>query len=142
MTMPTVYHRIFDRLNELVPHLSKTAEGSAFYGSPKQANDMAIYLQITKVNGNYMELEVTHGQVVHGEDQPAPWMVFRVDFVNATAEILAVEDSFRYEIIYTPSNLVNPRRAPMNLFALNWLTILYHTQSNFTPINLPMTVQD
>jgi uncharacterized protein YqiB (DUF1249 family) len=84
-----------------------------------------------------IELEMAHDQVVKGEEQPAPWMVFRVDVVKQQAELLAVQDEWRYEVVYSEDNRANPRRIPMNLFAVNWLTIMLNLHSVFQPVVAP-----
>lgn len=54
-----------------------------------------------------------------GTVMPAPWLNLRVDMVNKLAEVLEMEDTFGYQVIYTGGNAVNPSRAQSNMFAMN-----------------------
>lgn len=136
-TIPTIYARLYERLADLIPNLDSVTEGSTFYAAPRVEDDMSIYCAVSKVAKTVIELELAHDQVVNGEEQPAPWMVFRVDMVNKTAELLAVQDEWRYEVVYSDTDRPNPRRVPMNLFAVNWLTIMLHLHSVFQPVASP-----
>lgn len=131
---PTIFHRLYDRLNDLIPNLDAVNAGSTFFAPPRVAGDMSIYCAVARIDKGVIELEMAHDQVVNGEDQPAPWMVFRVDTVNKQAELLAVQDDWRYEVVYSEANRANPRRLPMNLFAVNWLTIMQNLYSVFQPV--------
>lgn len=134
MTTPTIYARIYERLTDLIPNLAAVKEGDTFFAASRNPDDMAVYCSVSKVDGEIIELEIANDLVVDGEDQPAPWMVFRVDMLAQAAELLVVQDEWRYEVIYSESNLTNPRRAPMNMYAVNWLTIILHIQSGFQPV--------
>ena len=136
----TIYSRLYQRLDDLIPNLACATEGGTFYAPPRIKGDMAMYCTVAKVAMPVIELELAHDQVVNGEEQPAPWMVFRVDTLNETAELLAVQDQWRYEVVYSDCDLPNPRRAPMNIFAVNWLTIMLNLHSVFQPIEAPITL--
>ena len=130
----TVFARLYERLNDLFPNLPNFVEGSAFCASPRIKDDWAIYCDVSKVHHPVIELELAHDQVVNGNDQPAPWMVFRVNTELKTAELLVLQDEWRYEVINSDVNRPNSRRAPMNLYAVNWLTTLLGLQSVFQPV--------
>jgi len=132
----TLYARLYERLSDLIPSLALLAEGATFYAPSRVPGDMAMYCSVSKVYGAIIEIELAHDQVVNGEDQPAPWMVFRVDTVSQTAELLAVQDEWRYEVVYSDTDRPNPRRVPMNLFAVNWLTIMSSLYVVFQPIEV------
>lgn len=136
----TIYSRLYQRLDDLIPNLTGLTEGGTFYASPRIEGDLSMYCTVAKVALPVIELELAHDEVVNGEEQPAPWMVFRVDTLNKTAELLAVQDEWRYEVIYSDADRPNPRRAPMNLFAVNWLTIMLNLHSVFQPIATPVTL--
>ena len=132
-----LFDRLYQRLADLVPNLDNVTVGSTFFAPPRIAGDMSIYCSVSGAQDGVIELEMAHDQVVDGVEQPAPWMVFRVDTVNKQAELLAVQDSWRYEVVYSEDNRANPRRIPMNLFAVNWLTIMLNLHSVFQPIAAP-----
>ncbi|MBO0501758.1 MULTISPECIES: hypothetical protein [Betaproteobacteria] len=134
---PNLFHRLYQRLSDLVPDLANVTLGSTFFAPPRIAGDMSIYCSVSSVQDGVIELEMAHDQVVKGEEQPAPWMVFRVDVANQQAELLAVQDEWRYEVVYSEDNRANPRRIPMNLFAVNWLTIMLNLHSVFQPVAAP-----
>lgn len=134
MTTPTIYARIYERLADLIPNLTTVKEGETFFAASRNPDDMAVYCNVSKVDAEIIELELANDLEINGEDLPAPWMVFRIDMRAQTAELLVVQDEWRYEVVYSESNLTNPRRAPMNLYAVNWLTIMLHIQSAFQPV--------
>lgn len=134
---PNLFHRLYQRLSDLVPNLDNVTQGCTFFAPPRGAGDMSIYCSVSSVQGGVIELEMAHDQVVEGEEQPAPWMVFRVDVANQQAELLAVQDEWRYEVVYSEDNRTNPRRIPMNLFAVNWLTMMLNLHSVFQPVAAP-----
>lgn len=141
MKSPTIYARLFERLDDLIPNLATVREGDTFYAPPKIDGDMAMFCSVSKADSPVIELELAHDEVVNGEEQPAPWMVFRVDMQNKTAELLAVQDEWRYEVVYSETDRPNPRRSPMNLFAVNWLTIMLNLHSVFQPVATPVSLQ-
>jgi hypothetical protein len=134
---PTIYARLYRSLSELFPNLPRLTEGSSFCTAPRIPDDWAIYCSVSKVTLPIIELELAHDQVVDGQDQPAPWMVFRIDTQSETAELLVMQDQWRYEVVYCDANRPNPRRTPMNFYAANWLTTLLGLHSVFQPVVTP-----
>lgn len=139
----TIFSRLYERLDDLIPNLTGATEGSIFHASPRIEGDMSMYCTVAKVAMPVIELELAHDEIVDGKEatwKPAPWMVFRVDTLNRTAELLAVQDEWRYEVIYSETDRLNPRRVPMNVLAVNWLAIMINLQSVFRPIAAPVTL--
>ena len=128
----SLYARLYSALADLIPDFPHVKEGQSFFAPSRQADDMSIFCSIAAVNESFMLVEFANDQVA--KQSPSPWMQLRVNFNDKTAELLAVEDDFRYEVIYSDSNAVSPRRNSMNLFALNWMNIFIHTQSGFTSV--------
>ena len=145
---PSVFERIYARLTTLIPGLDTAPIGSAFYAPARIAGDMSVSCSIaqeagqaagrsagTNLGSRTFELEIAHDQIVNGDEQPAPWMVFRVDAENRSAELLAMEDAWRYEVAYADGGQSNPRRIPMNVFAVNWLTVMINLHLVFQPVS-------
>lgn len=136
----TVYDRMFDRLSDLIGGLTKSPAGSTFYASPRQPDDMSLYCCITNVSGNFIDLEIAHDESVRGvpgETIPTPWMTFRLDLAEARAELLSIQENLSYELVHSESEKPNPRRAALNMFAVNWLSILINMQFVFVPVVAP-----
>lgn len=136
----TVYKRLFERLADLIPHLTTPREGASFYAPPRVEGDIASYCTVSRVQGSIFELEIAQDTVVEGREQPAPWMVFRVDAAGGTAELLAVEDLWRYEVVYSDDGAPNPRRSQMNLFAINNLTAMLNLGGVFRLVDAVVSV--
>ena len=71
------------------------------------------------------------GTVMH-----APWLKLRVDMANKLAEVLEMEDTFGDQVIYTGGSAVNPRRAQINMFAMNWLQVMVNFELCFQPADV------
>jgi len=52
------------------------------------------------------------------------------------AEVLEMEDTFGYQVIYTGGSAVNPRRAQINMFAMNWLQVMVNFELCFQPADV------
>jgi uncharacterized protein YqiB (DUF1249 family) len=135
----TIFNRLYDRFSDLIPSLTSLCEGDSFYAASRIPEDMAIYCSVTKVDGGLVQIEIADDHIVSGEERPSPWMIFELDHKNRTAELLFAQDGFRYEVIYSEKNKINGRRHPMNLYAVNWLTILFGIQKSFRPISIDAT---
>lgn len=131
MQRHSIYARLFDRLDALIPNLSEAQSGDTFVAHPKIPGDMTVYCTVTSVSGGHICLDLAHNQAPEDETMPAPWMAFRVDTTSEVAELMALEDEWRYEVAYSTQDQPNPRRQTMNLFAVNWLTIMHNLQSVF-----------
>lgn len=131
----TLYKRLFERLTDLIPNLTAPREGASFYAPPRVEGDIASYCTVSKVQGSVCEVEIAQDTLVNGREQPAPWMVFRVDSAAGVAELLAMEDQWRYEVVYAEDDTPNPRRSQMNLFAVNNLTAMLNLGGAFRPVD-------
>lgn len=142
MQRQSIYGRLFDRLDALIPNLPQTQPGDAFVAPPKIKGDMTVYCTVTSVEGSHVCLQLAHDQSPNDEAMPAPWMEFRVDLTSQVAELMALEDEWRYEVAYSNDDQPNPRRSTMNLFAVNWLTIMLNLQSVFQHGTVAATCAD
>lgn len=133
-SLPTIFNRLYHRFEDLIPHIASLHVGDSFFAPPRQPGDLAVYCSVSSVDGFLVEVEVAQDHFVGTDTQPSPWMVFRLDHLNQSAELLVIQDEFKYEVIYTEANRISPRRLPMNLYALNWLNVLYHIQFAFQPV--------
>lgn len=131
--MQTVFQRLFSCLDGLIPNLSTLSEGDSLYAPPRIAGDMAVHLAVSAVALPVIELEIAHDEVKGNEERPAPWIVIRVDVTAKTAEILAIQDQWRYEVAFSQEDKPNPQRTSMNLYAVNWLTLMEHLGTVFHP---------
>lgn len=97
----TVYSRLFDRLADLIPTLRTAKAGAVFCAPPRNANDMAVYCHVAEVDGDMRLIELADDNITGGTVMPAPWLKLRVDMANKLAEVLEMEDTFGYQVIYT-----------------------------------------
>ncbi|WP_231113363.1 hypothetical protein [Pandoraea pnomenusa] len=107
----TVYARLFDRLADLIPSLQSARAGAVFCAPPRIPDDMAVYCHIAAAEGDMRLIELADDNQKKGTVMPAPWLKLRVDMANRLAEVLEMEDTFGYQVIYTGGSAVNPRRA-------------------------------
>lgn len=132
----TVYSRLFDRLADLIPKLQTAS--AVFYAPPRTKGDLSVYCHISEVDGNLRLIELaddcTEGEAV----MPKPWLKLRVDMANRLAEVLELEDSTGYQVVYFGGKAVNPCRAQINLFAVNWLQVLVQFELAFRPVDMPV----
>ena len=76
-------------------------------------------------------IELADDNQKKGTVMPAPWLKLRVDMANKLAEVLEMEDTFGYQVIYTGGSAVNPRRAQINMFAMNWQQVMVNFELCF-----------
>ena len=131
----TLYQRVFDRLTDLIPNLTSPREGASFYAPLRVDGGIASYCTVSKVEGSVCEVEIAQDTLVNGKEQPEPSMVFRVDSAAGVAELLVMEDQWRYEVVYAEDDTPNPRRSQMNLFAVNNLTAMLNLGGAFHPLD-------
>ena len=137
----TIAARLFDRLADLIPSFATSGEGAVYYAPPRLEGDIASYCTVSKACGNgVFVLELSHDIVVKGVDEPAPWMEIRVDLNSRQAELLTVQDEWRYEVVYSESGAPNPKRTQLNLYAVNWLSMMLHHGGAFRPVDVPVAV--
>ncbi|QOT82351.1 MULTISPECIES: hypothetical protein [Burkholderiales] len=132
----TVYARLFDRLADLIPSLQSAHAGAVFCAPPRIPDDMAVYCHIAAVEGDMRLIELADDNQKKGAVMPAPWLKLRVDMANKLAEVLEMEDTFGYQVIYTGGSAVNPRRAQINMFAMNWLQVMVNFELCFQPADV------
>lgn len=132
----TVYARLFDRLADLIPSLGAARAGAVFCAAPRIEGDMAVFCHIAEVDGDMRLVELADDHKRGGTVMPAPWLKLRVDMAGRLAEVLEMEDVHGYEVVYTGGKTVNPRRAQINLFALNWLQVMVNFQVAFRPADV------
>lgn len=131
----TVYHRLFNRLADLVPDLFHPIDGAAYYTPPRLEGDFALHCAVSKIHGSVFEVEIAQDETVQGGIQPAPWLAFRVKIDDKTAELLVMHDQWRYEAVMSEGNQPNPQRAQMNVFAVNCLTSIINLGGVFHPVD-------
>ena len=127
---PSVFARLFQRLSDLIPHIDSVKVGDAFYAPPRVVGDMAVYCTVSAADDGHLTLEMSHDHLVDNDLQAAPWMAFDVDLENKTAELLALLDARSY-IQSAEDGRVKHRRAQVNIFALNGLTVMLKIHSVF-----------
>lgn len=132
----TVYARLFDRLADLIPSLQSTHAGAVFCAPPRIPDDMAVYCHIAAAEGDMRMIELVDDNQKKGAAMPASWLKLRVDMANKLAEVLEMEDIFGYQMIYTADSVVNPRRAQINMFAMNWLQVMVNFELCFQPADV------
>lgn len=130
----TLYRRLYYRLCDLIPDLAHPVEGAAFCAPPRVDGDLTLYCAISNVSGALCDVEIAQGALLNECGQPVQCMVFRVDVQAGFAELLTLEDQWRYEAAYSEGNTPNPRRAQMNVFAVNSLTAMLNLGGAFRPL--------
>ena len=134
----TLQARLFERLADLIPDLTAVREGSTFYAPPRLEGDIASYCTVAARRGAVVELELAHDIMKGDEGVPAPCLTLRVDVSARTAEVLAVQDDWKYEVVYSDSGAPNPKRSAMNLYAVNWLAMMINLGGAFRAVDLPV----
>lgn len=130
--------RLFERLNDLIPNLCTVAKGAAFCTTSRIEGDMVLYCNVSKTEAPIIELQIAHDERVNEGGRPTPWLCFRVDTANRTAESLIVEDGIEHEVADFEAARMNPRRHVINLFVVNWLTIMLNLNAVFQTVGLPV----
>lgn len=138
---PSLYRRVYDRLGDLIPNLANVAAGDVFFAPARINDDMALHCHVMEATPSEIKIELAHDLVRKGEECPVPWMEFKINLKELTAELVAIQDANSYYRICTAAGHVDSRRAPLNLHAVNWLQIFINTQFAFRPfINSVETV--
>lgn len=132
--MNSVYSRIYQHLQDLLPDLANQAEGASFFAPPRLPGDWSLYCGITKNTGTFMEIEIAHDQTLNGLDHAAPWMVFKIDHASKTAELLKFQDERSYETVRPCDSQHAGKRSNLNMFAANWLHVLMGMAFIFQPV--------
>lgn len=130
----SIHTRLFQRLKDVIPNLETVSVGADFYAPPRMDGDLAMYCSVSKVSGAIVEIELINGHGVNLHEESGPWMVFRIDRAAQTAELLVLQDTWRYEVLYSDADRPNPRRAALSLYACNWLTLIANLYVSFTPV--------
>lgn len=132
--MQTVYTRMFHHLADLVPNVAVYPEGASFYAPPRIVDDMSLFCSIVRQGHQVTEIEIAHDQVKEGTTEAAPWMVFRIDHAEGTANLLQFQEAYNYDAIHGHSDTCAPRGANLNVFAVNWLNVLVNMRFVFAPV--------
>ena len=130
----TVYHRLFERLNDLIPNLTSLTEDATFYAPPRLKGDVALHCTVCNVVGKVFELAFLQEEADVEKIETKLWMVFRVHASDKTAELLVMEDQWAYELVLENGDL-NPRRSQMNFFAVNCLATVINLGGAFRSVN-------
>lgn len=133
--MPTVFQRLYSNLILLIPQLESPMEGAAFYAHPRVAGDIALHCLVSKVNGLTFEVEIAQDELVGGQVCPAPWLALRADAERKTAELLVLQDQWRYEVVMSDRSVPNPRRSLMTITAINHLAHMLDLGGAFRPVD-------
>jgi len=131
--LPTVYHRLYARLRELIPHFERAKVGAEFFAAPRVAGDMAMTCRVADIQRTVLVLELRHDQLVNGEAPTAPWLVFNANTLFGTAELVAVNDEWVYPAGASGISPSNTQRLSMNTYAVNWLASMQNLHSIFRP---------
>lgn len=134
----TVYDRLFDRLTDLVPMLADAPAGAVFCAPARVEGAAAVYCHVLEREGDMCLIELADDRADGAAVMPSPWIMLRVDLARRLAEVLEVEDAFGYQVIYTRAHVVNPRRAQLNLHAVNWMQTLLNFNLVFRPAGAPV----
>lgn len=129
----TVHHRLFDRLAMLIPDLAPPASERTFYAPSRRAGDLAAYCTLSAGDPQACDVQIAHAAARGGHRIGAPALSFRVDLAARRAELTAVQDEWRYEVLYADDGEPNPRQAQMNEFALGCLSTLLDVGKVFRP---------
>lgn len=133
-----VFQRMYAAVTSLVPAVELSVEGASFYAPPKAAGDCASYCIVSNVSERGCDLEIAVDAVVDGRMVPAPWMAVRVDLVERTAELLAIEDGAGYEQICTGERTPSARRTQLNAAAVNNLASMLMLGGEFQALERPV----
>jgi len=135
---PSVAARLFERLVDLIPDLPAVGEGDTFYAPARVEGDLASYCTVARRIDDVVDLELAHDVIVRDKDVPAPCLSLRVDLTACQAEVLAVQDEWRYEVVYSDTGATNPKRRSLNLYAVNWLSMMLHLGGAFRAVDVPV----
>lgn len=135
ITPPTVYHRLFERLADLIPAIDTLATDAVFCATPRRQGDCATYCHALHVDGDMCLIEVADDHLNGTVLESSMRVEMRVDLQNKIAEVLSVETPYGYELIYTGTPIVNPHRAQINLYIVNWLQVMLNFDLVFEPVN-------
>jgi len=137
---PTLYSRIYSRLSDLIPSFASIAQAGAMYAAPRQKDDMALFCVVTPTAPGTARVEIAHDQVTSSQACSEPWMIFEVDHLSATAELIGFTDERVYYKKVALDDQLNPQRTSLNVYAVNWLAcfINLHFQFALAPNTSPI----
>lgn len=133
--MLTVYHRLYRNLILLIPQLETPVEGAVYYAPPRMAGDFALHCAVSRVDGGTFEVEIAHDELKGGQIRPAPWLALRANPINKSAELLVLQDQWRYEVVTSDRNIPNPRRSILTTAALNHLALMINLGGAFRSVD-------
>lgn len=128
---PSLYSRIYSRLSDLIPYFSSSSQAGAMFAAPRQKDGMALFCVITAAGQGKAKVEIAHDKASGGEDLSTPWMIFEVDHVAATAELVGFTDEAAYYKKASSTGQVDSQRTPLNVYAVNWLSCFINLHFQF-----------
>ena len=126
---PTLYSRIYSRLSDLIPSFALIDQAEAMYAAPRQKDDMALFCVVTPTVTGKSRVEIAHDTVTSGEFYSGPWMIFDIDHLSATAELIGFTDERVY--YKKVAGQLNPQRTSLNVYAVNWLACFINLHFQF-----------
>lgn len=128
----TVYQCLFDRLAALIPDLARPNGERTFRALAPRPGELASYCTLSAIDTRACDVHIAHA--MQGHQTGAATLSFRVDLAARRAELTAVQDEWRYEVLYDEDGRPNPRQAQMNDFALTWLAARLACGAVFRPV--------
>ncbi len=137
--MATVYSRLYERLNDLIPQIEATKYDSVLFATSRHKDDLSIFCEILVNPDKTLTVQIAHDKISDGNAHPAPWMEFKVSPTSLSAELLTIQDEWCDQILYDRHNTTTSthQRAAKNILALNWLTTILNQQMVFKPVVSP-----
>jgi uncharacterized protein YqiB (DUF1249 family) len=135
MPKNTVYTRMFERLNDLIPGFQSISAGAVFSAQPRIEGEVTIFCHVTEAEGNMLLIELSGDRTNKTPELISPWLKVRVDITKRLAEVLEMEDAFSYQVVYVGAQAVNSRRDQINLFAMNWLQVMKRFDQVSRPVD-------
>ncbi len=125
-----VQTRIFQLLSDLIPNLESNASRTHF-APPRIVGDMAVHCTIDEARNGHLEVEIAHDQTT-ARGRRQSWICFDVDTRSATARVTRFQDGCHYSVT---SPHTDAESARVNLYAANWLAVLYTLGRVFQPVD-------
>jgi uncharacterized protein YqiB (DUF1249 family) len=122
--MPTIYHRNYQKLLKLIPHLANLLEGHYIRF---EAGNAFMPLSVDVIErdrqGKRLCISLAHNFEMNGDLVPDPDMELLVDFEKERVEALTFQDQRRYQVVYPEPGAVYPAlKRSLNSFLSAWLS--------------------
>ena len=124
--MPTIYHRNFRKLLQIIPDLSGLHGG---YYLRFEAGESFMPLSVDTLyrEGTRLCIALAHNFEQNGDLVPDPDMELRVDLEAETVEALTFQDRRVFQEVYpAPGQVCLGLKASLNAFLSTWLTNIGH----------------